>query len=943
MSLSNRKSPVSDPNLIPRVKQYLEDNVHLTYVDVEEMTQSLMTRYQEYSRRKMIPFRIMVEHAYKTVLHSYGIDSNPGSDVDDMGSDLEVMDDANNGNHLNNALNSLYMKKTNNPVVTSSDPKPISIDISSDEEDGENSKQKSSGSSVDKVTVTRIAANGSKTASSTEELQNIIKSTSRPGPASQKKRRLNAIEELEKQTAAVATPSSSTTPVQQSTITEKAQTQPNLPSQQTSGPKPKKFRKEVFAKKSLVTFDNIGGMDKALKELCELVMHIKHPEMYRHIGLPPPRGFLLHGPPGSGKTLLAHAIAGQLDVLFVEVPATELIAGVSGESEERIREIFEQAASFAPCVLFIDEIDAISSNRQNAQKDMERRIVAQLISSLDNLSKLKFGDQVLVIGATNRQDSLDPALRRVGRFDHEISLGIPDRKARSEILKVISGSLKLDRPFDYDEIALLTPGYVGADLLALTTRAASSAIKRAIKKKEEQILLDEIANRKKEAKETEELIVEPIVNLDDDLLMEVDNEVDKVEEKTDENKPDDDSEAKIDEEKPAADDKVEEPPKEIESNLPESTSEDIPTESMETTELTEPKIEEKTEEPENMETALTTIEEVPQILPEFTLDHMLKWLQNDIQPISDEDLEKLAISRDDFLDALKHVQPSAKREGFITVPDVTWDNIGSLKDIRSELQLAILAPVKFPEKLNQLGLESPSGVLLCGPPGCGKTLLAKAVANEAGINFISVKGPELLNMYVGESERAVRQCFQRARNSAPCVIFFDEFDSLCPKRSDSGDNNSSQRVVNQLLTEMDGIEERKGVFLMAATNRPDIIDPAVLRPGRLDKILYVGLPETEDRVDILKALTRVKPPLADDVDLVDISCMTEGFTGADLDGLIRQASLQTLKESIDSNETMYEMKVHNRHFVDALKKLKPSVNEHERKNYEKLKEKYTTS
>lgn len=628
---------------------------------------------------------------------------------------------------MNNALNSLYMKKTNNPVVTSSDPKPISIDISSDEEDGENSKQKSSGSSVDKVTVTRIAANGSKTASSTEELQNIIKSTSRPGPASQKKRRLNAIEELEKQTA---TPSSSTTgststssAVQQPASTEKAQTQQNLPSQQSSGPKPKKFRKEVFAKKSLVTFDNIGGMDKALKELCELIMHIKHPEMYRHIGLPPPRGFLLHGPPGSGKTLLAHAIAGQLDVLFVEVPATELIAGVSGESEERIREIFEQAASFAPCVLFIDEIDAISSNRQNAQKDMERRIVAQLISSLDNLSKLKFGDQVLVIGATNRPDSLDPALRRVGRFDHEISLGIPDRKARSEILKVISGSLKLDRPFDYDEIALLTPGYVGADLLALTTRAASSAIKRAITKREEQILLDEIANKKEAAKDAEELVVEPIVNLDDDLLMEVDNEVEKAEDKTtsdETNKAEDGSEVNKDEEKPSEEKPAEEPPKETESNLPESTSDDVPTESMETAETTD-KIEDKPAkepEPEQMETAPTSTEQItPQILPEFTLDHMIKWLQNDVQPISDEDLEKLAITRDDFLDALKHVQPSAKREGFITVPDVTWDNIGSLKDIRSELQLAILAPVKFPEKLSLLGLESPSGVLLCGPPG----------------------------------------------------------------------------------------------------------------------------------------------------------------------------------------------------------------------------------
>lgn len=627
---------------------------------------------------------------------------------------------------MNDALNSLYMKKTNNPVATSSDPKPISIDISSDEEDGENSKQKSSGSVADKVIVTRIAANGSKTASSTEELQNLIKS--RPGPASQKKRRLNAIEELEKQiatpsssTSAGATPSSSAAAGQQPATTEKAQSQQSLPPQQSSGPKPKKFRKEVFAKKSLVTFDNIGGMNKALKELCELIMHIKHPEMYRHIGLPPPRGFLLHGPPGSGKTLLAHAIAGQLDVLFVEVPATELIAGVSGESEERIREIFEQAASFAPCVLFIDEIDAISSNRQNAQKDMERRIVAQLISSLDNLSKLKFGDQVLVIGATNRPDSLDPALRRVGRFDHEISLGIPDRKARSEILKVISGSLKLDRPFDYDEIALLTPGYVGADLLALTTRAASTAIKRAITKREEQILLDEIANKKKAAKDSEELVVEPIVNLDDDLLMEVDNEVDKTEDKTasdETNKAENDNEAKKNEEKPSEEKPVEELPKETELNLPESTSDDIPIESMETTGKIDEKVAEEEEESKQMETTPITTEEItPKILPEFTLDHMIKWLQNDVQPISDEDLEKLAISRDDFLDALKHVQPSAKREGFITVPDVTWDNIGSLKDIRSELQLAVLAPVKFPEKLSRLGLESPSGVLLCGPPG----------------------------------------------------------------------------------------------------------------------------------------------------------------------------------------------------------------------------------
>lgn len=589
---------------------------------------------------------------------------------------------------MNNALNSLYMKKTNVPAsVASSDPKPISIDISSDEDDSESSKQQQQKSNVDKVTVTRIAANGSKTASSAEELHNIIKSTpaNRPGPASQKKRRLNAIEE-----AAAATE-------KQSTTVQQAQ------QQQMSGPKPKKFRKEVFAKKSLVTFDNIGGMDKALKELCELVMHIKHPEMYRHIGLPPPRGFLLHGPPGSGKTLLAHAIAGQLDVLFVEVPATELIAGVSGESEERIREIFEQAASFAPCVLFIDEIDAISSNRQNAQKDMERRIVAQLISSLDNLSKLKFGDQVLVIGATNRPDALDPALRRVGRFDHEISLGIPDRKARGEILKVISGSLKLERPFDYDEIASLTPGYVGADLLALTTRAASTAIKRAITRRDEKLI-----NSQNAQQDEENIVVEPIVTLDDEILMEVDNETEKVEDTPTEKAERLPEQESTDTEKKTepSGTTVEEPVKEPEANLTESTSINVAAESMD---IIEP---ETTAEKVETEEKTSAVQKT-----DYTLQNMLKWLQNDIPPMSEEELEKLAISRDDFLDAIKHVQPSAKREGFITVPDVTWDNIGSLNDIRSELQLAILAPVKFPEKLEMLGLQSPSGVLLCGPPG----------------------------------------------------------------------------------------------------------------------------------------------------------------------------------------------------------------------------------
>lgn len=606
----------------------------------------------------------------------------------------------------------MYLKKPGQQQNPSSEDPAISIDISSDEEDNENKQENSADPQqleVVKPALTKQiqatvshSSNGTKT---NDAVFSSLLSKTRPGPASQKKRRLEVLEETPAASASTQLPSSSM--------------------------KPKKFKKEVYAKKSSLTFADVGGMDKALKDLCELILHIKHPEMYKHIGLPPPRGFLLCGPPGSGKTLLAHAIAGQLDVLLIEVPATELVAGVSGESEERIREIFEQAASFAPCVLFIDEIDSISSNRLTAQKDMERRIVSQLLSSLDNLAKLKFGDQVLVIGATNRQDSLDPALRRVGRFDHEISLGIPDRDSRAQILQIISRNLKLERPFNFDEMASLTPGYVGADLLALATRAASTAIKRIITEKE-MLSLEE--SMTKESKPIETL--EKVVNIDDDsLLMEVDNETNNTvvtEVNNLEEVVVDKSSLTVE---VATGSEAEDTANKVAQEITETPKEQVPEISMDT--------EETLKQKENLSEVIVN---QPKLKLCLTLDNMIKWLQDDVQPMSDEELDKLAITRNDFLDAVKHVQPSAKREGFITVPDVTWDDIGSLQDIRSELKLAILAPVKFPEKLLKLGLQTPSGVLLCGPPGCGKTLLAKAVANEAGINFISVKGPELLNM-----------------------------------------------------------------------------------------------------------------------------------------------------------------------------------------------------
>uniref|UniRef100_A0AAQ5YID2 Nuclear VCP like n=1 Tax=Amphiprion ocellaris TaxID=80972 RepID=A0AAQ5YID2_AMPOC len=502
-----------------------------------------------------------------------------------------------------------------------------------------------------------------------------------------------------------------------------------------------------------LTFEDVGGNEDTLTEVCKLLIHMRHPEVYQQLGMVPPRGFLLHGPPGCGKTLLAQAVAGELQLPMLKVSAPELVSGVSGESEQKLRELFDLAVSSTPCILFIDEIDAITPKREVASKDMERRIVAQLLTCMDDLNSLTVTAQVLVIGATNRPDSLDPALRRAGRFDREICLGIPDEGARQRILKTLCRKLNLPEDFDYQKLARLTPGYVGADLMALCREAAMSAVNR--------------------------------------ILLEA-------------------------------------------RGLPQRQNQSSAKDSLPSAVQTE--------------AALTDREQ-------GELWHLLHLLKNTMT-LSEEELAGLSILMSDFQSSLTSVQPSAKREGFATVPDVTWEDVGALQDIREELTMAILAPVRCPEQFRALGLSAPSGVLLAGPPGCGKTLLAKAVANESGLNFISVKGPELLNMYVGESERAVRQVFQRGGNSAPCVIFFDEIDALCPRRS-GHESGATVRVVNQLLTEMDGLETRRQVFIMAATNRPDIIDPALLRPGRLDKTLYVGLPPPADRHAILLTITQV--------------------------------------------------------------------------------------
>ncbi|KAJ3050626.1 hypothetical protein HK097_008392, partial [Rhizophlyctis rosea] len=549
---------------------------------------------------------------------------------------------------------------------------------------------------------------------------------------------------------------------------------------------------------------DLGGLGETLEEevLQLIVMPLKHSEIHLHLGIQPPRGVLLHGPPGCGKTLLAHSIAGEAGVPFISISAPSVVSGMSGESEKKIREVFEEAKEAAPCLLFIDEIDAITPKRETAQREMERRIVAQLLTCMDDLSLDRTnGKPVLLIGATNRPDSLDPALRRAGRFDREISMGVPDEKARerfvlivpnvekveklsfvSSILKKLSSKLRLSGDFDFNKLAKLTPGYVGADLNALTAEAGMIAVRRILESlRTRQAQIKQIAEAEESAAQQVEETRQP-----DGDSMDVDDE----------------------------------------DGISFSSTGPLTT-------TTEP---------------LTT---TPMPIREF--------LQTRTDPLSETELAPLCITHADFLAAIKVVQPSAKREGFATVPGVSWNDIGALSSVREELRMAVVEPVRRPEFFERVGITAPMGVLLYGPPGCGKTLLAKAVANESCCNFISVKGPELLNKYVGESERGVRMVFSRAAASSPCVIFFDELDALCPARSNDAESQSSSRLVNTLLTEMDGMSGRKQVYVIAATNRPDMIDPAMLRPGRLDKTLYVDLPNADERFEILKTLTRKTP------------------------------------------------------------------------------------
>ncbi|XP_059374157.1 nuclear valosin-containing protein-like isoform X1 [Carassius carassius] len=787
--MKNRSAYNIDPRLKHRVHQYLKSHRE-QYVDVAAMASELQQQFRiEYGRRNRTAFRIQVEKVHAVICSEFDVstlevkhlakkarcnqEDGEDSHVTEFSSDSEdEIPEHEHTNHMNSSLTSLYQR---------------------------GAPPQKSGWTIDKTP--------------DREQENIFIDLCEDESSSTTKQRDSSKLEKEKTSKSRK-------------LKRAKKSKHDVDAEITAAIQAKKSKSQGHELQySSVKFEDFGGSDETLEEVCKLLIHMRHPEVYQRLGVVPPRGFLLHGPPGCGKTLLAQAAAGEVGLPMLKVSAPELVSGVSGESEQKLRELFEQAISSAPCIMFIDEIDAITPKREMASKDMERRIVAQLLTCMDDLNSLSEPAQVLVIGATNRPDSLDPALRRAGRFDREICLGIPDEAARLKILKTLCRKITLPEDFDYSQLARLTPGYVGADLMALCREAAMTAVNR--------------------------------------ILLQPDTE--------------------------------------------DGTA------------------------------------------PKADLEQLLSLLKRN-ETLSEEQLSGLCVLMSDFRTSLARVQPSAKREGFATVPDVTWEDVGALHDIREELNMAIMAPINNPEHFRALGLSTPAGVLLAGPPGCGKTLLAKAVANESGLNFISVKGPELLNMYVGESERAVRQVFQRGRNSAPCVIFFDEIDALCPRRSEH-ESGASVRVVNQLLTEMDGMGNRHQVFIMAATNRPDIIDRAVLRPGRLDKTLYVGLPPPADRHAILVTITKngTKPLLDSDVNLQEIAhdARCDSFTGADLSALVREACVNALRVHLSSRpahthtEPEKDIRVSRIHFEDAFQKVRPSVSKKDQIMYEKLRETLT--
>jgi transitional endoplasmic reticulum ATPase len=534
-----------------------------------------------------------------------------------------------------------------------------------------------------------------------------------------------------------------------------------------------------------ITYEDIGGLRDEVTKVREMIeLPLRHPELFKRLGVEAPKGVILHGPPGTGKTLLAKAVANETNVNFYSIGGPEIMSKFYGESEERLRNIFQEAEKNAPSIIFIDELDSIAPKREEVSGEVERRVVAQLLSLMDGLTSR---GKVVVIGATNRINAVDPALRRPGRFDREIEIGVPDRDGRLDILQIHTRGMPLAKDVDLQRLADISHGFVGADLLALAKEAAIRALRR--------------------------------------------------------------------------------------------------------------------------------------VLPEINLS---------AESIPGETINKIIVTMQDFMDVIKEMEPSAMREVFVEIPDVKWEDVGGLNDVKQELMEAVEWPLKYQGLFSYADATPPKGILLYGPPGTGKTLLAKAAANESEANFISIKGPELLSKWVGESEKGVREIFRKARQAAPCIIFFDELDAIAPHRgADFGDSHVTERVISQLLTELDGLEILTNVVVIGATNRPDIIDPALLRPGRFDRLLYVSPPDYESRIQIIKIHTK-KKPLAEDFKIEEMAANTDGYTGADIASVVSAAVMLALREHVtkykdpkEAEKKAQELKIHMKHFEEAMKKVRP--------------------
>jgi transitional endoplasmic reticulum ATPase len=550
-----------------------------------------------------------------------------------------------------------------------------------------------------------------------------------------------------------------------------------------------------------ISYEDVGGIKNEVSRLREMIeLPLRHPELFKRLGFEAPKGVLLHGPPGTGKTLLAKAVAHETNANFYTIGGPEIMSKFYGESEERLRDVFKKAEENAPAIIFIDEIDSIAPKREEVSGEVERRVVAQLLSLMDGMSSR---GKVVVIGATNRINAIDPALRRPGRFDREIEIGVPDREGRLEILQIHTRGMPLEKNVDLGIIANMSHGFVGADLQAVAKEAGIRALRR--------------------------------------------------------------------------------------------------------------------------------------VLPEIDLA---------TENIPSEILKKIIVTMDDFLSVIKEIEPSALREVFVEVPDVSWDDIGGLADVKQELQEAVEWPLKYHGLFIHSDATPPKGILLYGPPGTGKTLIAKAAAHESEANFISIKGPELLSKWVGESEKGVREVFRKARQASPCIVFFDEIDAIAPTRGSLGsDSHVTERVISQLLTELDGLEVLSNVIIIGATNRPDIIDAALLRPGRFDRLLYVPPPDKEARIQIFKIHTS-KKPLAEDVNIDTLASETEGYTGADIAALASAAVMLALREHIDKYKdpkkadlAKGELKIHMKNFEEAMKKIRP-LSKHEIETYKNISEQF---